>query len=121
MYDLSDLTNELHKKGIEIAIETSGAYKIKGDFDWICLSPKKFKLPLEENYSKANELKMIIFNHHDFSWAATLKQKVTTDCKLYLQPEWDKAEKMLPLIIDYVKNNTEWKISLQTHKYLNIP
>ena len=121
MYDLSPLTSALKEIGMEIAIETSGAYPLSGEIDWICLSPKKFKIPLEENYQKASELKMIIFNNHDFKWAEELKQKVTGACKLYLQPEWDKREKMLPLIVDYVKENTNWNISLQTHKYLNIP
>lgn len=121
MYDLTDLTTALKQTGIEIAIETSGAYSIKGKIDWICLSPKKFKLPLEENYQKANELKMIIFNQHDLKWAEELKQKVNKNCKLYLQPEWDKSAEVLPMMIDYVKRNTEWTLSLQTHKYLNIP
>lgn len=121
MYDLTSLTNALKEIGMEIAIETSGAYPITGEIDWVCLSPKKFKVPLEENYSKADELKMIIFNKHDFKWAEELKNKVNSSCKLYLQTEWDKSDKMLPLIIDYVKENTEWRISLQTHKYLNIP
>lgn len=121
MYDLTDLTAALKEIGMEIAIETSGAYPITGDIDWICLSPKKFKFPLEENYAKADELKMIIFNNSDFKWSAELKEKVNANCKLYLQTEWDKSEQMLPLIIDYVKLNTAWNISLQTHKYLNIP
>lgn len=121
IYDLNPLTTALKKAGMEIAIETSGAYSIKGELDWICLSPKKFKFPLEENYQLADELKMIIFNKSDFKWAEELKAKVRPDCKLYLQPEWDKREKMLPMIIDYVKEHTEWQISLQTHKYLNIP
>jgi len=121
VYDLTDLTTALNKIGIEIAIETSGAYSIKGKIDWICLSPKKFKLPLEENYAKAHELKMIIFNQHDFKWAEELKQKVNKNCKLYIQPEWDKSAEVLPMMIDYVKRNAEWTLSLQTHKYLNIP
>lgn len=121
MYDLTALTEALKKIGIEIALETSGAYPIQGHFDWICLSPKKFKMPLETNYKLANELKMIIFNKNDFDWADELKNKVTKTCKLYVQTEWDKSEKMLPLIINYVKDNWEWKISLQTHKFLNIP
>lgn len=121
MYDLTPLTKALKEIGIEIAIETSGAYPITGEIDWICLSPKKFKFPLEENYALANELKMIIFNKSDFKWANELGTKVSKSCKLYLQPEWDKQEKMLPLIIDYVKENVQWNISLQTHKYLNIP
>ena len=121
MYDLQPLTDALQNIGAEIAIETSGAYSLKGHFDWICLSPKKFKMPLEENYQRAQELKMIIFNQHDFKWSEELKQKVKPACKLYLQPEWDKREEMLPKIVDYVKTNTAWNISLQTHKYLNIP
>ncbi len=121
MYDLNLLTNKLHESGIEIAIETSGAYELKGDFDWICLSPKKFKQPLESNFQKANELKMIIFNKHDLVWGEELKTKVNTNCKLYIQPEWDKRNEVLPIMIDYVKKNTDWTISLQTHKYLNIP
>lgn len=121
MYDLTALTAALKKIGIEIALETSGAYPIQGHFDWICLSPKKFKMPLEKNYKLANELKMIIFNKSDFDWADELKNKLTKTCKLYVQTEWDKSEKMLPLIINYVKDNWEWKISLQTHKFLNIP
>ena len=121
MYDLIAITEALHAENIEIAIETSGAYEIVGDFDWICLSPKKFKMPIEENYAIATELKMIIFNKHDFKWAEELQTKVSDNCILYMQPEWDKSEEMLPLMIDYVKEHVEWNISLQTHKFLNIP
>ncbi|MDA7803646.1 7-carboxy-7-deazaguanine synthase QueE [Crocinitomix sp.] len=121
MYDLGPLTAALKKIGMEIAIETSGAYPMTGEIDWVCLSPKKFKKPLEEIYLKADELKMIIFNTSDFKWSEELMQKVRPSCKLYLQTEWDKSDKMLPLIIDYVKAHTEWNISLQTHKFLNIP
>lgn len=121
MYDLTELTGALSKAGMEIALETSGAYPIRGHFDWICLSPKKFKMPLDENYQKAHELKMIIFNKHDLAWADELKIKVNKACKLYLQPEWDKRDEMLPIMLNYVKENTRWTISLQTHKYLNIP
>jgi organic radical activating enzyme len=121
MYDLQPLTSALKEVGMEIAIETSGAYPLSGQLDWVCLSPKKFKFPLEENYRQADELKMIIFNNSDFKWAEELMMKVKPSCKLYLQTEWDKSNKMLPLIIDYVKNHNEWKISTQTHKYLNIP
>lgn len=121
MYDLTLLTESLKTIGAEIALETSGAYPIKGNFDWICLSPKKFKMPLEENYAKADELKMIIFNKHDLVWSDELSQKVSKSCKRYLQPEWDKKDEMLPIMLDYVKKNTAWTVSLQTHKYLNIP
>ncbi|UKN01455.1 7-carboxy-7-deazaguanine synthase QueE [Paracrocinitomix mangrovi] len=121
MYDLKDLTAALKEHQIEIAIETSGAYKLTGEIDWVCLSPKKFKQPLDEIYPLAQELKMIIFNKHDFQWAEELREKVATDCKLYLQAEWDKLNQMLPLMIDYVKKNNNWKISLQTHKFMDIP
>jgi 7-carboxy-7-deazaguanine synthase len=121
MYDLTELTAALKAENLEIAIETSGAYPLSGTFDWICLSPKKFKMPLEENYGLAQELKMIIFNKHDFKWSEELKTKVSDSCKLYLQPEWDKRDEMLPLMVDYVKENIDWNISLQTHKHLDIP
>src|SRR5690606_5839775 len=109
-----------HEIEVQIAIETSGAYPFTGEIDWICLSPKKFKLPLEENYSKANELKVIAFNQHDFKWAKELEEKVALECQLYIQPEWSKKEEMIPFVVDFVKNNIDWNISLQTHKYLGI-
>ena len=121
MYDLTFLTHSLKEAGMEIALETSGAHPIRGHFDWVCLSPKKFKMPLDESYQKADELKMIIFNKHDLVWANELKARVRKQCRLYLQPEWDKRDEVLPMMLDYVKRNTEWTISLQTHKYLNIP
>jgi organic radical activating enzyme len=120
MYDLTYLCNAIHELNIEIAIETSGAHPIIGDIDWVCLSPKKFKLPLEENYLQANELKIIVFNRHDFKWANELIDKVNLACQLYLQPEWDKKDEMIPEIVDFVKNNVDWNISLQTHKYLGV-
>jgi organic radical activating enzyme len=120
MYDLTYLCNAIHELNIEIAIETSGAHPIIGDIDWVCLSPKKFKLPLEENYLLANELKIIVFNRHDFKWANELIDKVNLACQLYLQPEWDKKDEMIPEIVDFVKNNVDWNISLQTHKYLGV-
>ena len=120
MYDLTYLCNAIHELNIEIAIETSGAHPIIGDIDWVCLSPKKFKLPLEENYLLANELKIIVFNRHDFKWANELMDKVNLACQLYLQPEWDKKDEMIPEIVDFVKNNVDWNISLQTHKYLGV-
>ncbi len=102
-------------------IETSGAYKLSGSWDWICLSPKKMKLPTVEVYNEANELKVIVFNNDDFRFAEEQAAKVNKDCILYLQPEWSKREKMIPLIVNYVMQNPQWKVSLQTHKYLNIP
>ena len=121
MYDLSFLTQTLKANGFQINIETSGAYPISGTLDWICVSPKKFKAPLKEVLAKANELKCIIFNKSDFDFAEQNYLLATKDCVLYLQTEWSKQEQMLPLMIDYVKAHPQWKISLQTHKYLNIP
>lgn len=121
IYDLTALCQTLHAKGKTINIETSGAYPISGNVDWICFSPKKFKAPLEEFYPKANELKVIVFNKSDLGWAESHAAKLSPECHLYLQPEWSKESEMLPLIIDYVKENPKWRISLQVHKYMNIP
>ena len=121
MWSMNYLTSELQNHGIKTHIETSGAYSFSGVWDWFCLSPKKTKLPLEEVYKEANELKMIIFNKSDFKFAEEQAAKVGVNCELFLQPEWSKKEKMTELIVDYVMKNPKWKISLQTHKYLNIP
>ncbi len=121
MYDLSTLINRLKTHEIEVAIETSGTYKLIGDIDWYCFSPKKFKEPIEEAYNKANELKIIINHPSDFEWAEMHASKVDSNCKLYLQPEWSKQERFLPTIIDFVKKDPKWRISLQTHKFMNIP
>jgi organic radical activating enzyme len=121
IYNLDYLTSELQKRGIKTFIETSGAYPLSGSWDWICLSPKKFKSPRPDIAPKAGELKVIVFNKSDFSWAEEHAALVSEDCKLYLQPEWSKAAEITPLIIDYVMQNPKWEISLQTHKYLNIP
>ena len=121
IYNLDALTQQLKNKNIETFIETSGAYKLSGNWDWICLSPKKTMSPLPEIYTKANELKIIVFNQHDFKWAEEQAEKVGKNCFLYLQPEWSKHVELVPQIIDYVKNNPKWMISLQTHKYMNIP
>jgi 7-carboxy-7-deazaguanine synthase len=120
-WDMGPLTTALKKQGLQIHIETSGAYKLTGAWDWICLSPKKIKLPVEEIYQVANELKVIVYNKDDFKFAEEQAAKVSDDCILYLQPEWSKREKVTPLIVDYVMQNPKWKVSLQTHKYLNIP
>lgn len=120
MHELDELTSKLKENGIEIAIETSGNQKLKGQFDWICLSPKKFSLPVEEVYKQAQELKVVVYNNHDLIWAEELAQKVSSKCELYLQPEWSNEKEVLPLIINKVKENPKWKISLQTHKYMNI-
>ena len=121
MYNLDHLTSELQKKGIKTFVETSGAYPLSGFWDWICLSPKKFKSPVPSIYPYAGELKVIVFNKSDFAWAETHADLVSEGCKLYLQPEWSKSQEIIPLIIDYVKENPRWEISLQTHKFLNIP
>jgi len=121
MWNMQYLTQNLQEKGLKTHIETSGAYPLSGQWDWICLSPKKTKLPLAEIYKASHELKIIIHNKSDFEFAEQQATKVNDNCTLYLQPEWSKKEKMTPLIVDYVMKNPNWKISLQTHKYLNIP
>jgi organic radical activating enzyme len=121
MYDLTELTGALKEAGLKTNIETSGAYPITGEWDWVCFSPKKFKAPHSSIYGHANELKVIVYNKSDFSWAEEFAEKVNPECELFLQPEWSKEKEMLPLIIDYVKKNTRWKVSLQIHKYMNIP
>ena len=121
MWSMDPLCDALHQLGIQIHIETSGAYPVSGSWDWFCLSPKKNKLPIEEAFSYADELKMIVYNKDDFKFAEEQAAKVSPNCKLYLQPEWSRREKVIPLIVDYVLQNPKWKVSLQTHKYLNIP
>jgi len=121
MYNLTSLTQSLKLRGFRNHIETSGAYPLTGNWDWICLSPKKFKQPTQEVVRLADELKVIIFNKSDFEFAEQFASQVSSTCRLYLQPEWSKEEEILPLVIEYVKNNPQWKISLQVHKYMNIP
>lgn len=121
IYNLDYLCARLREKGIRTFIETSGAYPLSGNWDWICLSPKKFKKPLPEILARADELKVIVFNKSDFAWAEEHACLVSSTCKRYLQPEWSRSAEMTPLIIDYVKANPSWEISLQTHKFLNIP
>lgn len=121
IYNLDYLTSQLHFKNIKTFIETSGAYPLSGHWDWICLSPKKFKPALPSVLQVANELKVIIFNKSDFAFAEEHAQDVSSTCKLYLQPEWSKAKEITPLIVEYVMANPKWEISLQTHKFLNIP
>ncbi len=121
MWSMDYLTKTLNAKGIRTHIETSGAYSFSGTWNWFCLSPKKTKLPLDEVYQEADELKMIIHNKSDFQFAEEQAAKVGENCELFLQPEWSKKEKMTAEIVDYVMKNPKWKISLQTHKYLNIP
>ena len=121
MWNMDPITIKLKEKGMKVHIETSGAYELSGVWDWICLSPKKNKLPTESVYQKADELKVIIFNKHDFIFAEEQAAKTNPNVILFLQPEWSKRDEMTPLIVDYVMNNPKWRISLQTHKFLNIP
>jgi organic radical activating enzyme len=121
MYNLDYITSRLKEKGIQTFIETSGSYPLTGHWDWICLSPKKTLVPLTENLKRAHELKVIVHNKHDFEWAERNAKDVSEGCILFLQPEWSKAKEMMPLIVDYVMKNPRWHVSLQTHKYMNIP
>jgi len=121
LHNLDALTNALHAAGFETNMETSGSSPLSGEWDWICLSPKKFKAPVPAIIPLANELKVVIFNKHDFAWAETYAAQVNKHCKLYLQPEWDKAAEMTPLIIEYIKAHPQWELSLQVHKYINVP
>jgi 7-carboxy-7-deazaguanine synthase len=121
MYDLSQLTKALKRAGLRTHIETSGVYPLTGTWDWICFSPKKFKSPDPSIFKQAHELKIIIFNNSDFAWAEDFAEQVNSSCHLFLQPEWSKEKEMLPRIIEYVKANPKWMVSLQIHKYMNIP
>lgn len=121
MHDCFELTHALHHAGFQTHIETSGAYPLSGDWDWICFSPKKFKAPLPEIFQAANELKAVIFNKTDFEWAEKYAAVVSPKCKLFLQPEWSKSSAITPLIIDYIKQNPQWEFSLQLHKYIHVP
>lgn len=121
MHNLDALTAALQNAGYETNIETSGAHPLSGSWDWICLSPKKFKAPLPDVVPHANELKVVIFNKSDFAWAEQYAALVSPQCKLYLQPEWDKAAQVTPLIIEYIKTHPQWELSLQLHKYINVP
>ena len=121
MHDLNALCAALHKAGFKTHIETSGAHPLSGDLDWVTLSPKKFKAPLPECVAAADELKVVVYHKSDFQWAELHAAAVGPECRLYLQPEWSKREAITPLIIDYIKQNPQWQLSLQTHKYINIP
>ena len=121
MWPMDPLTEKLQNSGISTHLETSGAYPLSGKWDWICLSPKKNKLPNKECYKSADELKIIVYNKSDFSFAKLQSKKVKKECKLFLQPEWSVRKKISPLIVDFILKNPEWRASLQTHKYLDIP
>jgi len=121
LYNLEMLTSALQKEGFQTNIETSGSSPLTGTWDWICLSPKKFKPPLPAILKKANELKIIIFNKSDFQWAEKYAAEVSANCKLYLQPEWSRSEQVTPLIVEYILTHPQWQFSLQMHKYIHIP
>ena len=121
MHQLDGLTSVLQSQGFETNIETSGSHPLSGSWNWICLSPKKFKAPLPEILPLANELKVVIYNKTDFNWAESYAGKVSPKCKLYLQPEWDKRQEITPLIIEYIKQHPQWEISIQMHKYIDVP
>jgi 7-carboxy-7-deazaguanine synthase len=121
MHDLTALTEALAREGIRTHIETSGVYPLTGKWDWVCFSPKKFKSPHPSVFHIAHELKIVVYNKSDFEWAEDLATYVSGNCLLFLQPEWSKEKEMTPLIVDFVKANPKWRISLQTHKYMNIP
>jgi len=121
LHQLDALTNALHAAGFETNIETSGAHPLSGRWNWICLSPKKFKAPLPAIVPLAHELKVVIFHKSDFEWAEKYASQVSDSCKCYLQPEWDKAAEVTPLIVEYIKANPRWELSLQIHKYIEVP
>jgi len=121
MHNLKPLTLALKRQNIKVHLETSGAYPLSGEWDWICLSPKKFLPPLEDILEKANELKVIIYNKDDFKWGENYRTQVTSSCKLYLQPEWGQTDLMIDQIKCHIQENPDWMLSVQTHKYLGIP
>jgi len=121
LYNLEPLTKRLKENNLQVHIETSGAYPLSGNFDWVCVSPKRFKLPIDEMLIRADELKMIIVNRKDLDWAEALEAETKNECSLFLQPEWSRRKKIIGFIMDYLKANPEWCLSLQVHKYLNIP
>ena len=121
LHDLGPLTNQLQAAGLETNIETSGSSRLSGTWNWICLSPKKFKAPLQECLDAAHELKVIVYNQSDFQWAEQHAVRVSPNCKLYLQPEWSKASTMVPLMVEYIKLHPRWELSMQLHKYINVP
>lgn len=121
LHDLTALTEALQQNNLKTHIETSGSSPLSGSWDWITLSPKKFKAPLLENMPYANELKIVVFNSSDFAWAEKWAALTSPSCKLYLQPEWSRAAAVTPLLVDYIKAHPQWQLSLQTHKYINVP
>lgn len=121
LYPLDHLCNGLISHGFSLHLETSGAYPISGKWDWICLSPKKNQPPLSEIFPLANELKVIIETEKDLLWAEENAARVSQECKLFLQPEWSRSKQILPVLIDYAMQHPKWAVSLQSHKFMNIP
>ena len=121
LHELDPLTTALKAAGFQTHIETSGSSPMSGSWDWVCLSPKKFKAPLAESIKAADELKVVVFNKSDFDWANSFVNDVNTDCKKYLQPEWEKSDAMTPFVIEYIKSNPSWELSAQLHKYIQVP
>mgnify|MGYP003937092575 FL=1 len=121
MHPLDALTEALHKSGFQTHLETSGSSPLSGQWDWICISPKKFKFPEPSILPLANELKVVVYNKSDFDWAEKYAAQVSPHCKLYLQPEWEKSDTITPLVIEYIKKNPKWELSAQLHKYINVP
>jgi organic radical activating enzyme len=121
LYNLDYLCRELKQNGVETFLETAGVRKLTGKWDWICLSPKKGSIPMMEYFHQADELKVIIHQESDLRWAELNAEKAHLNCHLYLQPEWSKYNLILPHIVDYIKTHPRWKISLQSHKFMNIP
>jgi organic radical activating enzyme len=121
MYDCQPLVTFLKSNGYKVHVETSAAYPLRGDYDWICISPKKFKQPVLSEMQRAHELKVIVFNDSDFEWAKQWANTVSDTCALLLQAEWEKREKVIPKMIDFVKENPRWRICIQTHKIINVP
>jgi organic radical activating enzyme len=121
LHQLDPLTTALRAAGFQTHIETSGSSPMSGSWDWVCLSPKKFKAPLAESIKAADELKVVVFNKSDFDWANSFVNDVNKDCKKYLQPEWEKSDAMTPFVIEYIKSNPSWELSAQLHKYIQVP
>ncbi|RLD70571.1 MAG: 7-carboxy-7-deazaguanine synthase QueE [Bacteroidetes bacterium] len=121
LYNLNPLCNKLKAHNIETFIETSGAYKLTGTWDWICLSPKQNLHPDKSMYNRADELKIIVYEDDDIKWAEECAKRVPDSCILYLQPEWSRFAVNIGKIVDYAKNNPQWMVSLQSHKFMKIP
>lgn len=121
MWNLDDLCSGLANNNINTFIETSGSHPLSGKWDWICLSPKRNMPPLEYICRIASELKVIVEVESDLEWAERYREMVSENCMLFLQPEWSRSGKVIPIIVEYIKRNPAWRISIQAHKYMHIP